>query len=213
MSNVQTKLLSDTWVAVPWDEFLQFVEDPAHEKSKAYYHKGHARVEMQGTGSDHSNDHALIISAISLFGIIKGIPLNAKDNCSYRKSGVRECQPDVSYYVGDRAKLIPWGTMIVDLNKYAAPDLAIEIAVTSLLDDQGTKRSLYEEMGVAEYWVVDVQNMQILAYQMSDRGSNRIDQSNVLSGLAISTLEEALRHSRETDQSQVGAWLMEQFRA
>ncbi|MCC5649018.1 Uma2 family endonuclease [Nostoc sp. XA013] len=51
-----------------------------------------------------------------------------------------------------------------------APDLVIEIAKTSLLDDLGTKRclatsrfasTLYEELGIAEYWVVDVQNQDL----------------------------------------------------
>ena len=46
-------------------------------------------------------------------------------------------------------------TNIVNLDRYPAPDLVVEIAKTTLLDDLGTKRSLYEELGVAEYWVVD----------------------------------------------------------
>jgi len=58
---------------------------------------------------------------------------------------------------------------------------------------------------------VDVEKAEISAFQMIDRGSKRIDQSQVLSGLEISVLETALRQSRETDQSQVGAWLLTQF--
>jgi hypothetical protein len=59
--------------------------------------------------------------------------------------------------------------------------------------------------------VVDVQNVQVLAYAMADQGSKRIQVSLVLPGLAMSVLEEALRRSRETDQSQVGSWLLTQF--
>ena len=86
-------------------------------------------------------------------------------------------------------------------------------AVSSLLDDQGAKRLLYEDLGVAEYWIVDVQNTQIFAFHVADRGSRRIVESQALSGLPISTLEAALKLSRQTDQSQVGNWLLNQFQS
>ncbi len=99
----------------------------------------------------------------------------------------------------------------MNLDRYPAPDLVVEVAKTSLLDDLGSKRSLYEELSVAEYWVVDVKKAQVTAFERLDQGSQRIKISQVLPGFEISVLEEALRRSREADQSQVGAWLLQQF--
>jgi len=59
--------------------------------------------------------------------------------------------------------------------------------------------------------VLDVENIQVLAYAVADQGSKRIQESQVLPGLRIAIIEEALRRSREMDQSQVGAWLIEKF--
>ncbi|WP_053221579.1 Uma2 family endonuclease [Limnoraphis robusta] len=90
----------------------------------------------------------------------------------------------------------------------------IEISKSSLLDDLGTKRSLYEELGVKEYWIVDVNTAEIIAYKILNEmefGSQRIRQSQVFKGLGLSLLEEALRRNRETNQSEVLAWLMNQF--
>lgn len=208
---MQTRLPTDTWIVATWDEYVQAVEDPGSKKAKGYYYREQMRIEMSPVGHDHASDDATIALAVNLFCITKGIALKVLNNCSYQKIGLQECQPDISYYVGERAQVIPWGTSTIDLTRYPTPDLVIEVANSSLLDDQGAKRLLYEDLEVQEYWIVDVQNVQILAFSIANRGSRRITESQVFSGLAISVLEEALRHSRRIDQSQVGAWLLAQF--
>ncbi|MBF2005124.1 MAG: Uma2 family endonuclease [Chlorogloeopsis fritschii C42_A2020_084] len=211
MSELQTQLPTDTWIYTCWDEYEQIVTNLLNEKGKSYYYKGHMRLEMPPVSFDHGKDHVVIIFAVTLFATLKGILATGLDTTTFRKIGVHDCQPDVAYYLKERAQTIPTGTGIVNLDRYPAPDLVIEIAKTSLLDDLGTKRSLYEDMGVAEYWVVDVQNAQIIAYAMADQGSKRIRESQVLPGLAIAILEEALHLSRQMSQSEVGTWLLSQF--
>lgn len=211
MSELQTKLNSDTWVVATWDEYIQVIESPACEKAKGYYYDGKMRVEMPPVGNDHASDHTIIISAISIFTAVKGINLNGKDCCSYRQVGRREVQPDISYYIGDNADAIPYGTSIINLDVYPPPDLVIEVANTSLADDQGAKRLLYEDLGVKEYWIVDVLNVQVIAFAIENGGSRRISESLVLPGLAFSLLNEALRRTRQMNHGQVGAWLLTQF--
>lgn len=118
MSEIQTQLLTDTWVAVTWDEYIQVIENPAYEKAKGYYHNQHMRIEMPPVGNDHASDHTIILFAVNLFASIKGIALNGKDNCTYRKAVLREAQPDVSYYIGENADVIPYGTSIINLDIY-----------------------------------------------------------------------------------------------
>ncbi|MFN6478758.1 Uma2 family endonuclease [Nostoc sp. DedQUE07] len=94
---------------------------------------------------------------------------------------------------------------------YSPPDLVIEVANTSLADDRGEKRLLYEDLGVKEYWILNVQNAQVMAFAIENQGSRRITESQVLPGLAISLLNDALGRTRQRNQSQVGAWLLTQF--
>ena len=211
MSKLQTKLPTDTWVTASWDEYIRTIEDPVYTKAKGYYYNGQMRIEAMGVGPDHASDNNIFAFAVTLFCTLNRITLKGLINCSYRKTGVRECQPDISYYVGERVKLAPQGSSIVDLDALATPDLAIEIADTSLNDDLGQKRLLYEDMEIPEYWVVDVENTRIVAFQIVKSGSRRITESQVLPGLAIAVLREALEMSRTMDQSQGGAWLMGQF--
>jgi len=212
MVQLQPKLLTNTWVTATWDEYLRINDDPAYEKAKGYYFNGQMRVEM-GVGPDHASENTIIILAIGLFCGLKGIPVKGLTNCSYRKTGVREAQPDISYYVGDRTTLAPQGSTITNLDEVPAPDLAIEVADSSLDADLGKKRLLYEEMKVAEYWVVDVENAQVLAFQIVNNGSQRLTQSQVLPGLEMAVLCEAMTMRRQMDDSQVVAWLMSNFQA
>jgi len=209
MSKLKTKIPTETWVKATWDSYIQALENETERKGKGYYHNGELRLEMSPVGNDHAKDHSFITVAIGFFAVAKGMTLTVKDNCTYRKTGVKEAQPDVSCYIGENADVVPWGTSIIDLDRYPPPTLAIEVANTSLVDDKGRKRQLYEELQVAEYWIVDVVNVQVIA--IADGSSKEIRESRVLPGLEISLLNEAFRMSRRMNQIQVLNWLLTQF--
>lgn len=211
MVAITKQLVTNTWAIATWDEFLKNIENPAHVKAKGYYHNGKYRIEMTPIGNEHSQDHSIINHAVYLYATLRNIPLTGKDNCSYRQVGLKEFQPDLSYYVGNNANAIPWGVGVVDLNEYPVPDLVIEVANTSLADDLGEKRLLYEDLEIAEYWVVDVQNVKVIAFAIEDNGSKRIAESLVLTGLKIEILTAALQRSRTSNHTQVGSWLMQKF--
>ncbi|MDJ0901912.1 MAG: Uma2 family endonuclease [Xenococcus sp. MO_188.B8] len=211
MVTTSAKSLTNTWVSATWDEYLENIDNPIYKKAKSYYYNNEYRIEMTPIGNDHSQDHSIINHAVYLYATIKGIPLNGKDNCSYRKAGVFAIQPDLSCYIGDNANAIPWGTGIVDLNQYPEPNLVIEVANSSLADDLGQKRLLYEDLGIAEYWIIDVQNVKVIAFKIVNNGSQRIKESQVLPGLEIARLTEALQRSRNSNHTEVGTWLLQQF--
>jgi Uma2 family endonuclease len=211
MGLLKTKIISDRWIDATWAEFIEATENPDYEKGKFYYYQGKLRVEMSPLGNDHSRDHSIINSAINLYLGLKKIDFNANDNCSYRGTGCQEAQPDLSYYLGENVNAIPYGTNIINLEEFPAPTLVVEIANTSLADDQGAKRLLYEELGIREYWIVNVKSGEIIAFKMENGGSYRIRESQALPNLKISVLEEALKMTRQTNHGKVIAWLLEQF--
>ena len=211
MSNIQVKFPTETWVTATWEEYIRAIADPTYERAKSYYHNKQLRIEMTPLGHDRGSDNSIITFAVNLFCSLKGIAVKGLTNVTYRKPGEQEAQPDLSYYIGDFAQAIPYGTSIIDINRYPPPDLAIEISNTSLRDDLGEKRLLYEDLNLKEYWVVDVREARILAFAIADGGSKRITESLVFPGLAMSILEEALRRARETDHGQAGAWLLARF--
>ncbi len=70
---------------------------------------------------------------------------------------------------------------------------------------------LYERLGLKEYWIVDVLGIAILAFTMENLGSRQIHVSQVLRGLEMTTIEEALRRNQTEDDTEVSRWLMEKF--
>jgi Uma2 family endonuclease len=203
-------ILPEVWTPAPWDSFLAISENPDYDKAKFYYYHGSYFLEM-GVGSDHAFDNDFIGFLINLYCMIQKIPVKGFANCSYRKQGIRECQPDSSYYLGNQ---YPKGSSVVNLDLVPPPDLVIEIADLSISSDLGIKRLLYEEMGVREYWVVDVQSFKITAFRiLGNLGSDRLTTSQVITGLPLALLEEALERSRDSNNAQMGAWFMEQVQS
>ena len=213
MSQLQAKLPTDTWVNATWEEYLQAIEDPSYNNARGYYYNKRMRLEMSALGNPHSRDHLIVIHAVCLFAGLHKIDLDGHDNCTYRKTGYHEAQPDVSFYVGANAEIVPWDATIIDLDIYPPPDLVIEVAYSSLADDKGEKRLLYESLGVREYWIIDVPNVQIIAFEMENQGSRRIYQSQVLVGLDMALLEEVLQRSRQMNHGKVSTWLLSQLQA
>jgi Uma2 family endonuclease len=202
----------ETWRSATWEEFVAIADAPTSAKLKSYYYNGRMRFEPMSTGSDHSNDNALILFALAFFAATQGLPITTKDGCSYRKAGFDEFQPDISCYVGAIADAIPWGTRVVNLDQYPSPSLVIEVSDTSLSDDLGTKRLQYEDLRIPEYWIVNVQKHQILAFAIDPDGSTRrIQASGVIPGLQLTILAQALERSRQENQSATNAWLMQQL--
>ncbi|MDS3859372.1 Uma2 family endonuclease [Thermosynechococcaceae cyanobacterium BACA0444] len=208
---VTIQTLGDSWVKTSWDDYCQLLAQPAQENTRGYYYKGLMRLDMALVSPDHAEGDHLMALAVNLFSITRHVPLKILSNCSYQRSGTLGCQADISVYFGAQVSEIPFGANLIDLDQHSAPALVIEIAQSSLSDDLGIKRALYEALGVQEYWVVDVATLSITAYQIVDLESYQIQESQLLPGLNFRLLEMALRQSRTTDHQQVGAWLLSQF--
>jgi Uma2 family endonuclease len=203
--------VTDTWVEATWDEFMTLAYDPAYKTGKAYYNRGKARIEMTPIGWNHAEDNSIISTLVILFCALKKIPVKEVTNCSFRKTGIREAQPDIAFYITSLENIPPRSNSPVDLNQYAPPALAVEMAASSLSDDLGEKRLLYEALAVQEYWVVDVNRAEVTAFAIANAGSRQIDTSQVLPGLTMAVVKETLERSRSKEHGAITRWLLSQF--
>jgi Uma2 family endonuclease len=207
----QQKLLTDTWVSATWEEFLVISERSEFEQTSCYYDTHWMRIETMPIGFAHGRDNSLLASVVTLYGTLKNLPFLSITNGSFRKAGERECQPDLAFYIGAELPNIPRSNSPVDVNLYGPPTLTVEVASTTLSDDLGQKRLLYERLGVQEYWVVNVEAATAIAFEIAEGGSRQIQVSVVLPGLSLSLIEEALKRSQTENDGAVNRWLLGQF--
>lgn len=208
---VPQNLVTDDWVKASWEDFLELGDRPELEKARFYYDNGYMRIETMPVGSGHGRDNTLLSQTVSLYGTVKNIRIVGFTNGSFRKQGVRECQPDMAFYIGSDFQIPPKTSKPIDVNEFGTPHLVIEIASTTLSDDIGRKRLLYERLGVQEYWVVDVDAGEVIAFEVADGGSKQIRESKVLPGLKIALIEEALKRSQTEDDGEINRWLLQVF--
>ncbi|MEM1290181.1 MAG: Uma2 family endonuclease [Cyanobacteria bacterium P01_H01_bin.162] len=203
---------TDTWIKATWEAFFDAMNEPQYENARGYFDNGHMRIEMSPLGAGHGRQNAVVMDVVSLFATFRNIRVVKLINGSFYKTGERGCQPDVAFYIGADFQLPPQNNSPVDVNVFGPPTLVIEISGSTFKDDLGAKRLLYERLGVAEYWVVNVAEQDVIAFAISDLRSGEIQTSEVLPGLEIALVEEALNRSQIEDDSTLMRWLMDTLR-
>lgn len=90
----------------------------------------------------------------------------------------KKCEPfsdGIDLYLSKKDRFIPDGMIVCDPNKiksrgvFGAPDLVVEVLSPSTMkNDKGYKKDVYEQCGVLEYWLVDVNNKSVEQYLLQD---------------------------------------------
>ncbi|MGB3138764.1 MAG: Uma2 family endonuclease [Nodosilinea sp.] len=195
-----------------WETFVATLEEPQYEDGRGYFDHGYMRVEMAPLGAGHSRQNSVISKVISLFAMVRNLRSVEFTNCSFYKTGERGCQPDAAFYIGADFKLPPQDNAPIDVTAFGPPTLAIELGASLFKDDLGAKRLLYERLGVAEYWVVNVAERDVIAFAIANCQSGEIQTSKVLPGLEMALVKQALAKSQTEDDTALMQWLLNIFK-
>ena len=96
------------------------------------------------------------------------------------------------------------------MNKWRVPDLAVEIADTTLASDLDEKKQLYLALEIPEYWVVDVRGKRVLAFLLVEGQYQQCIESIALAGLPIELLDQTLARM-DDDNGNVAMWFATQI--
>ncbi len=203
----------DDWQRGTWEEFIAIAQQTnldSCQNSRGYYYIGWMRLESARSSADQARSHAIIASLVGLYAALTPIKLVGYVNPIIQQRQ-QQAQPHLAFYIDRDLKDLPTGNAPIDLERLDPPSLVVEVGASSFADDVGMKRLLYERLGVAEYWVVNVEARSVIGFAIADRGSREIQVSQVLPGLELSIITEALQRLDREDDGQITRWLIDQF--
>jgi Uma2 family endonuclease len=196
-----------------WQDYVSVRDSAEIDWRKIVFHEGWLWVDMGKEGPGHSRFSDFITIIFGFWAFLHPDPkLESFGRCLIEKPDTDACAPDLVLYVGDNIpRWQPGEPRRIDLTCHRLPDLVGEISDTTLNIDLDEQKQLYASLGIPEYWVIDVKGMQLFAFVLKD-GIYEISQSSqVLTGMPIALLEQALERLAEETNTAAASWLMQQL--
>jgi Uma2 family endonuclease len=205
-------VIIDRQSSATWEDYLHRVENPQRELERVFFNCGVMWVEDMGNeGINHARFNKLFTMLLCLWFVrLEDVKFDLLGGCVIEKPPYQAAAADEALYIGGNAPRYQSGERRVNLNKWRVPDLAIEIADTTLASDLDEKKQLYLTLEVPEYWVVDVRGKRVLAFRLVDGKYQECLESVALAGLPIELLDRTLERM-DDDNGNVAMWFAAQI--
>ncbi|HEY9597959.1 MAG TPA: Uma2 family endonuclease [Cyanophyceae cyanobacterium] len=203
------------WKPATWDDYLAYRDDPTNERMRLFFHRGYLLViDMGWEGINHASISDLFTMLFfSWFSQKPKQIFSSMGRCLLEKPPLKAGAPDLVLYLGDDyPRWQPGEKRRIDLNQWRVPNLVGEIADTTLATDLDEKKQLYADLGISEYWVVDVRGERVFAFQLQENGKYKeCPKSLVLEGLPIVLLEQTLSRLNEGTNGSAALWFAQEI--
>lgn len=202
------------WQQATWDDYVMLRDDNNGDRYKLFFDNQKLWIEMGAEGINHAKFGDLFAMILLVCATkFPDIKLSTFGGCQMEKKGQRAVAPDIVVYVGDDTPTWKVGqSRFIDLEQWRSPDLVGEIADTTLAIDLDEKKRLYADLGIAEYWVIDVRAYRLFAFQLDESGVyKQCEVSQVLPNLAISLLEKTLEQLTTKTNTEAAIWFSQQI--
>jgi Uma2 family endonuclease len=185
-SNRQSVQLS----GISWQTYESLLAELLDRRLRLTYHHGY--LEIMTPSPEHEvykETLGRMVETLAEELDVRILPLGSTTLKKFRQSGA---EPDKCFYISNINRV--QGKKRLDLNTDPAPDLAIEIDITS-----GSQERLltYAELGVAEVWRYDGNSLQI--YQLADGTYAVSDRSLAFPRVSAAEIEPFLARVMNTD--------------
>ncbi|MDJ0729793.1 MAG: Uma2 family endonuclease [Crocosphaera sp.] len=202
------------WKAANWNDYITYRNTVEDQRIKLYYYKNKLLIQMGKEGINHTSINDLFTMILfSWFSQHPEITMNSFGGVLLEKKEKRSASPDLGVYLGENyPKWKPEESRYINLEKWAVPNLVGEISDTTLSIDLDEKKHLYAELGIPEYWVIDVQGKRVFCFQLQEDGNyQKSELSSVLKGLPIPLLVETMQRLEQETNSSAANWFSQEI--
>jgi Uma2 family endonuclease len=188
------------WQPATWEDYVAVRDHPTIDWSRIFFNRNYLLVDMGKEGINHAKFCDLLTMLFAFwFNHFREPTAESLGRCLIEKPNTQAACPDLVLYIGEGVPYWqPGEPRRIELNKWRVPDLVGEISDTTLADDLDEKKQLYADLGIPEYWVVNVLSTQVIAFRLQSNGKyQQCSESIALAGLPIALLEQTLQRLNE----------------
>lgn len=213
--NQSTQILNlRQWHSASWEDYVALRDAPTAERMRLFFNQDALWIDMGAEGINHASVSDLLTMIFFIWSTQRPEQLfNSLGRCLLEKPPKKAGAPDLVLYIGeDYPRWQPGEPRRINLNQWRVPNLVGEISDTTLATDLDEKKHLYADLGIPEYWVVDVRGLRVIAFELHKNGKYiECVQSKALEGLPISLVEQTLERLSEGTNTSAAAWFAQQI--
>lgn len=176
---------------VGWSVYEQMIEQyNGIANPRLWFDRG--VLEIMPISSEHEDPKQILALIIEELAFEMKLDVHNIGSTTLRRKNIkRGFEPDLSFYFNDNAAQMR-GKNQIDLNTDAAPDLVIEIDITSPSID---KLELFAKVGIAEVWIFEDNRLKFLHLKKDKYAES--DKSRLLADVSSEVVTDFVKESRE----------------
>ncbi len=201
------------WQPASWQDYMRARDTLTEDRLRLFFSQEHLLIDMGSEGINHASVSDLLPILFFLWFSKTQQRFKSYGRCLIEKPGQKAVSPDQVLYLGDNTPTgIQGDPRRINLQQTRLPDLVAEISDTTLATDLDEKKQLYADLGISEYWVIDVEGRQVSIFQLLSGGQYQIsDRSSILNGLTQEILAAAIRRVIEESTDSAARWFQDQI--
>lgn len=181
---------------ISWETYEKFVAGVEGREFKVAYDNGLMEIEMSPSRL-HESDTDLLCSLVVLIRTLRGIPIESGGSTTHKRHDLaKSVEPDGCYWI--KNEQVMRGVQELDLLKHPAPDLVIEVDLTS---SSVNKIDIYKKLSVPEIWHLTPEKLEFLMLTADHSAYQAMESSLSFPFVQRAPVEAAIKASKKVGES------------